>query len=167
MSSPDIGSEDFRWPEVHELRPAEAARLLDDVEREAALANKRAKRLTERKAQAKQIVLAVADVYELEAIRTTTSAGKAVQYTPYPFDVFSVDNDEAFREWAAAQSESYYDSSPKLREQIFMDEMRRRVQDGEPLPPGVKRWTDTRLSRSAVASGRAARRSMPAPGDDV
>lgn len=146
----DFASEDFQWPEVKDLRPAEAARLLDDIETASREANKRADILKARKAQAKQIALAVAEEYELSAIDTVTYGGQRVRYTPYSFDAFSVDNEEAFKEWAATQSESYYNAAPRLRDDIFRDEMRRRIQDGEPLPPGVRRWTDTRLSRTAV-----------------
>jgi hypothetical protein len=152
--SEDFSSEDFQWPEVKDLRPVDALRLLDDIEREARAANKRAEKLKQRKAQAKQIALAVMEEYEQEATKVTTSDGNKVVYSTYPFDVFSVDNEEAFREWAATQSESYFDPTPKLREQLFLDEMRRRVQDGEPLPPGVRRWTDMRLSRSAAPKGK-------------
>lgn len=152
MTENDPGSENYQWPEVKNLRPADAARLLDDIEDEARAANKRADILKSRRAQAKQIVLAVAEDYELTAIDTTTNGGQRVRYTPYPFDAFDVEtgNEEAFKAWAATQSESYYDSTPQLREGIFRDEMRRRMQDGEPLPPGVRHWTDTRLSRSAI-----------------
>lgn len=150
MSTNDPGSEDFQWPEVSELRPAEAARLLDDIEAQARMANKRADLLKKRKSQAKQIVLAVAEEYELDAIRTTTGSGAKVQYTPYPFDVFSVTDEEAFKAWAAEDAENYYEHKEKLREDIFLDAMRRRVQDKEPLPPGVTRWTDIRISRTGI-----------------
>lgn len=148
--SEDFADEDFQWPDISSMRPADAGRLLDDIEREAAAANKRADILKKRKAQAKQIVLAVVEDFEQESVDFRTAAGNKVRYTPYAFDVFSVDNREAFDEWAKTQSESYYDPTPKLREGVFLDEMRRRVQDGEPLPPGVKRYSDQRLSRTAA-----------------
>jgi hypothetical protein len=150
----DFSAEDFEWPQVKDLRPVDALRLLDDVEREARLANKRAETLKRRKAQAKQIALAVMEDYEQDSAKVTTHDGNKVLFSTYPFDVFSVDDEPAFKEWASTQSESYFDPTPTLREGIFLDEMRRRVQDGEPLPPGVKRWTDTRLSRSAAPKGR-------------
>lgn len=146
----DPGSEEFQWPEVSELRPAEAARLLDDIEREATLANKRADTLKKRKAQAKAIVLAVAEDYELESIDTTTAEGQRVKYTPYSFDVFSVTDEEAFKAWAGEDGENYYEQRERLRDDSFRDAMRRRLQDGEPLPPGVTRWTDPRISRTAI-----------------
>lgn len=148
--SKDFGSEEFEWPEVTELRPSDAARLLYDVESAAAAANKRADILRSRKNEAKQIALTVAEIYEQPDISAITDDGRKVRYTPYPFDVFSVDDPAAFKEWAVSQSESFYDETPRLREEIFRDEMRRRDQDGEPLPPGVRKWSDTRLSRSAA-----------------
>lgn len=154
MSTQDFGAEDFEWPDVSSLKPAEALRLLDDIEREAREANKRADVLKRRKAQAKQVALAVLEEFELDSAKTTVSSGQKVLYSTYDFDVFTVDDDEAFREWAETQSESYFDPTPKLRQQIFLDEMRRRAQDGEPLPPGVRKWSDTRLSRTSVQSGR-------------
>lgn len=149
----DFASEGFEWPDVKSLRPADALRLLDDIERQAREANKRADDLRRRKAQAKQIALAVMEDYEQESTRVTMHDGNKVNYSTYTFDVFSVDDAAAFRKWAETQSESYFDPTPKLRESVFLDEMRRRVQDGEPLPPGVKRWTDVRLSRTAAAKG--------------
>jgi hypothetical protein len=146
----DPGAEDFKWPEVKDLRPSDAVRLLDDIEAAGRAANKRADILKTRKAQAKQIALAVMEEYDQPDAAAITAGGQKVRYTPYPFDVFSVDDEEAFREWSENQSESYFDASPKLRQSIFLDEMRRRHQDGEPMPPGVRRWTDIRLSRSAL-----------------
>lgn len=148
----DPGSEDFQWPEVSKLRPADAGRLLDDIERMAREANARADLLKRRKAQAKQIAVAVLEEYELDALPFTNAEGRKVRYTPYDFDVFDVppENEAKFKAWADAQHESYYDSTPRRREGIFLEEMRRRLKDGEPMPPGVRRWTDTRLSRSAT-----------------
>lgn len=146
----DPGSEEFVWPEVKDLRPTDAGRLLDAIEREAAAANKRADLLKSRKAQAKALLGAVLEEYEQNGVRFTSATGKEVQYTPYDFDAFTVDNPEEFKPWAEMQSESYYDSTPKLRDAIFQAEMRRRLKDKEPLPPGVRRWTDVRYSRSAT-----------------
>jgi hypothetical protein len=148
-TKPDPADEDFQWPSVADLRPADAARLLDDIEQASLRANKRADLLKRRKQEGKALVTAVAEEYELDAIPFTNAQGKRVTYTPYEFDAFTVDDPEEFRLWAMTQNENYFDLSPKLRDGIFRDEMRRRVQDGEPLPPGVRRWTDTRLSRSA------------------
>jgi hypothetical protein len=148
----DPTDENFQWPSPDEIRPVDAGRLMDDIERESMAANKRAKMLTARKAQAKALVDAVLEINELDALPFTTSQGKRVTYTPYEFDAFTVDDYEAFEAWAETQHENYFDNSPKLREGIFRDEMRRRVADGEPLPPGVRRYSEQRLSRSARKS---------------
>jgi hypothetical protein len=70
-------------------------------------------------------------------------------------------DEAAFREWAADEAERYYDDTPRLREQVFLDEMRRREEDREPLPPGVTSWTDTKISRTTVAQRRTKRRGGP------
>ena len=150
----DPGAEDFVWPEVKDLKPAEAMKLLDEIEREATMANKRADRLKSRKATAKNIATTVLEIYGLDEAAFTNDEGKRIKYTPYPFDAFSLDNEEEFRKWAEGQHERYYDKEPKLREGVFRDEMRRRLADGEPLPPGVRRYTDVRLSRTAKAVGK-------------
>jgi hypothetical protein len=151
VPEPDFGAEEFQWPEVNQLRPAQAARLLDDIERQAAEANKRADRLKSRKAQAQQIVIAVADEYEEESVRFRSNTGRVVQYTPSVKQHFTIENEAEFKEWAGAQSENFYDPEPKLREGVFRDEMRRRMQDGEGLPPGVRKYDAIGLSRSSVA----------------
>jgi hypothetical protein len=145
---PDYAAEEFEWPEVSELRPADAARLLDDIEREATAANKRADRLKERKAQAKAIVGMVLEEYDQEDVTFRNQDGRKVRYTPYEFTAYRVNDDTAFREWAADEGERFYDE--RLRDGVFRDEMHRRYQDGEPLPPGVLRYTETRYSRSAI-----------------
>lgn len=151
----EFDSEDFVWPEVRDMRPVDAARLLDDIERAASAANKRAELLKKRKGQAKATLNTVLEIYEQDAVDFTNSDGKRVRYTPYDFDVFNVADEEAFREWAAGESERYYDDTPRLRQEVFLDEMRRRHQDGEALPPGVVKWTDQRLSRSASTKRKA------------
>jgi hypothetical protein len=155
VSDTDYASEDYQFPEFDALRPADAGRLMDDIEREAQAANRRADRLKSRKAQAKALLNQVLEEYEQDSVRFTNAEGRQVQYTPYPFDVFNVDDEDAFKEWAAGEAERYYDETPRLREDVFRDEMRRRVQDGEDLPPGVRRWTDTKLSRSSAVRRKA------------
>lgn len=133
-----------------ELDAAEALRLLDDVERAATEANARAKELAKAKSRAKTVAIQVYERLDLDVAGTTAADGTKLRYTPYEFKAYQVVDEEAFREWEAAQDESFYDPTPKLREAILRDECRRRVDDGEPLPPGVREYTETRLSRSAV-----------------
>lgn len=149
-TEPDSALERLEAAQPGELKPADALRLLDDVEREAREANKRAETLKSAKSKARVIATQVLEQYELDTARTTLADGSTVQYTPYEFRAYRVADEEAFRAWAEGQIENYYDPTPKLREGTLRDECRRRVDDGEPLPPGVVEYTETRLSRSAT-----------------
>lgn len=164
MTNVDLGAEEWDFPDLSGLDPAErpdaAAKLWDAIEREATAANKRAAILKSRKAMAKE--LAIRAVEESPYPSVTVDVGdRQVQITPYDWEVFSVKDEAAFKDWAAGEAENYYDDEPRLREGVFLDSMRRRSQDGEPLPPGVVRWVDTRISRTAVPKRRTKRRGGP------
>jgi hypothetical protein len=150
----DPGDPDFEFPDVKDLDPHEAAALWDRVEREAKEANKRAAILKDRKVQAKELALQAIEASPYTSVRIEGAEGREVQLTPYPWTVFRIVNEDAFREWAKKEAERYYDESPKLRESVFLEEMRRRDEDKEPLPPGVSSWTDTKISRTTVAQKR-------------
>jgi len=154
---PDYGAEDFEFPPVEDLDPSEAAQLWDRIERDAREANKRAARLKERKAVAKNLALQAIEASPYSSVRVEGAEGRDVQITPYSWTVFRVADEEAFREWAEGEAERYYDDSPRLRESVFLEEMRRREGDRESLPPGVTSWTDTKISRTTVAQRRRAR----------
>lgn len=155
-SIPDYGvpDDEFIWPDVAGLRVADAVRLLYDIEEQATVANARAERLKKRKATARVIIQQVLEREELESGRAKTRDGKTIQYTPSTRDVFHVTDEEAFKAWAEEDAERYYDDTPRLREGIFLDEMRRRLQDKEPLPPGVQHVPLPTINRTAVASKR-------------
>jgi hypothetical protein len=144
----DFASEEYVFPEVSELRPAAAGRLLDAIEREAALANRRADSLRSRKKQAKAILNAVLEEYEQEGVSFVNTEGRKVTYSERPFDAYDVVDEDAFKEWAGGQAETFYGEA--LREGVFRDHMRRMDQDGEPLPPGVRKYSETRYSRSSA-----------------
>jgi hypothetical protein len=160
----DYGAEDFEFPRVETLDPAEAATLWDQIERESREANKRAARLKERKALAKELALQAVEASPYSSVRIQGAEGRDVQITPYPWTVFRIVDEEAFREWAEGEAERYYDDSPRLRDGVFLDEMRRREEDREPLPPGVTSWTDTKISRTTVAQKR--RKAQGGPGTE-
>lgn len=157
MTAPDYGAEDYTFPDLEGLDPNEAAKIWDAIEREAAEANRRAKRLKDRKARAKELTLQAIESSPYTSIRIPGAEGRDVQLTPYPWTVFTVIDEVAFREWAGKESERYYDDTPRLREDVFRSEMRRREQDRESLPPGVTSWTDTKISRTAVAQRKKKR----------
>lgn len=139
------------------MEVADAFELLDEIEHQAQLANKRADTLKERKAQAKKIALDVLDIKRQKGARIEGHEGRDVQYTPYDFDVFNVVDHEAFGEWAETADESFYDTNPRLRGEVFQGAMRQLHQDKQPLPPGVQRYSEVRLSRTAVAQRRKTR----------
>lgn len=153
---PDYGvpDEEWEWPEVATLRVADAVRLLYDIETQASAANARAERLKARKATMRVILTQVLEREELGTGRAKVRTGREIQYTPSTRDVFQVVDEEAFQEWMGSQRERFYDPEPRLREGVFLDTMRNRLQNGQELPPGVKRVTLPTLNRTAVASKR-------------
>lgn len=147
--TPDLGGEDWEFPDASELSIPEVIRLWYDLDKTATEANKRAARLKERRAAVKDLAIKVVEASGQTSGSAEVEDGREVQITPYPWEIFAITNEAAFKEWAGAEAEAYYDTEPKLREGLFQDSMRRRSQDREPLPPGVKRWEDIRISRTA------------------
>lgn len=75
-----------------------------------------------------------------EATDTESITVSGAKYTPYTKSRAYVDNPEEFIEWAK-------DNDPSLiqvveRKQLLTNEVRRRIDDGEAPPPGVK-WVAT------------------------
>lgn len=161
MTSVDLGAEEWDFPDPSDLTVPDAARLWYDLDQAATEANKRAARLKQRRAAVKELALQVLDASGQTSARVEVDEDRELQITPYDWEVFSVKDEAAFKDWAAGEAENYYDDEPRLREGVFLDSMRRRSQDGEPLPPGVVRWVDTRISRTAVPKRRTKRRGGP------
>lgn len=161
MTDIDFTDPDWEFPDASEMTPDEAAALWDKIERASAAANKVAKRLKERKATAKDLALKVVEASPYTSVRIEGAEGREVQITPYPWTIHQVVDESEFKLWAMGEAERYYDATPRLREDVFRDEMRRREADGEPLPPGVKSWTDTKISRTTVPQRRQPRRGGP------
>jgi Arc/MetJ family transcription regulator len=159
VSDVDLGGEDFEFPALEELDIPSVARLWYDLDQAATAANKRAARLKERRAAVKDLAIEVVRASGQTGGSAEVGDGREVQITPYAWEVFQIVNEEQFKEWAAGEVENYYDSTPRLRESIFLDHMRKLSQDRAPLPPGVKRWEDIRISRTAKP-----RRRLPAQG---
>lgn len=157
----DYSSEDWEFPDASDMDPADAAKLWDEIERQAREANKRAKKLAERKATAKELSIQTLEASPYTSVRIEGVEGREVQVTPYPWTIHTIKDEVAFKEWCAGEAERYYDATPKLREDVFRDEMRRREADGEPLPPGVTSWTDTKISRTTVPQRRVPRQGGP------
>jgi hypothetical protein len=160
MTDTDYAAADWEFPDVSDVEPDEAAALWDEIERQAREANKKAKILAERKAAAKELAIkSIENHPRITSVRIMGAEGREVQITPYPWVIHTIKDEAAFKKWTAGEAERYYDATPKLREDVFRDEMRRREADGEPLPPGVVSWTDQKISRTT-----SPRRNVGGPG---
>lgn len=152
MSNIDYAAEDWEFPDASDMEPHEAAALWDEIERQARATNRRKKLLDARKAAAKELALKAIEASPHKRVTIEGAEGRDVTMTPYPWTIHTIKDEEAFKEWAAGEAERYYDSTPRLREDVFRDEMRRREADKEPLPPGVVSWTDFKISRTTAPS---------------
>lgn len=161
----DLGAADWEFPDPSEMSAEEAAQVWDTIERQAREANRRAEALKNRKRTAREVTLALVEASPFSSVRVPVMGGREVNLTPYDFDEYSIKNEAAFKEWASGRlaahypgietpAENYYDDTPRLREDILKSEMRRRTQDHEPLPPGVIRYTITKISRTTAARRR-------------
>jgi hypothetical protein len=151
---PDLGAEDYEFPSLDDLDPVKAGQLWSAIEMEAAEANRRAARLKERKQVAKALTIAAIDASGQTGARVPLPNGREVNLTPYTQDHYSVKDQAEFEDWAKDQAERFWDETPRFREGVFQDHMRGLEQRGEPLPPGVVRWRDTKISRTAVPQRR-------------
>lgn len=158
----DLGGEDWEFPDASELDIPAVIKLWYDLDTTATEANKRAARLKERRAAVKDLAIKVVEASGQTGGSAEVGNGREVQITPYPWEVFAITDEAAFKDWAADNAEDFYDSTPKLREGLFQDTMRRMSQDGQPIPPGVKRWEDIRISRTAKPMRRLPKREAPA-----
>lgn len=150
MAKEPIEDPDFQLPNFESTRPVDAMRLYDEYAREATAANKAAEKATSRKSKAKAFALQVLENYEEESVKVKLDSGKKALFSTYEFRAYRVVDEEAFSAWAEKQDESYYDETPRLRDQVLLDECRRRFDDQEGLPPGVQEYTETRISKNAA-----------------
>lgn len=70
-----------------------------------------------------------------EPIDAITAGG--TNFSPYEDDVIYVDDAKAFEEWALANEPTLLQDAREARKQQLNQEVRRREDDGLPLPPGV------------------------------
>lgn len=158
MSEPKPGDECYRLPDARELNPPQVIKLWHEIERDAREANKRKDRLKDLKAAMQGLALQVVEQSGQTSARAEVEPGRELQITPYDWEVFDIVDRAAFDEWATQHAdeggEQFYDSTPRLRESIFLDAMRLLSQNHQPLPPGVRRYTEPRVSKTAVPSKR-------------
>lgn len=94
-----------------------------------------------RKREAQQKLLRVLEEEELDSVK---AAGQLASQYDIHFAV--IQDKDAFREWAEQEDEVYFEAEPRIREDELNREVRRRLEDKEPLPPGVGFYTDHRIS---------------------
>lgn len=159
---PQPGDEGYQLPDARDLTPPEVIRLWHEIEADAREANKRKDRLKDLKAAIQPLAITVVEESGQTSARAEVENGRELQITPYDWEVFDVIDQKAFDEWRkqyeAEGGEHFYDSSPRLRESIFLEAMRLRSQDHKPLPPGVRRYSEVRISKTAVPQRRKRKR---------
>lgn len=135
----DIEEEDTRSPEeeAEDWKPADAARATWVAEQAVGEANRAVEAARKAKKRAMAITLAVLEQYELDGVPTTLADGRRINYYTELFRTYNIADEGRFSAWEAEQDESYYTTKRVLREDIFLDECRRRHDDDEELPPGV------------------------------
>lgn len=138
--------------EVEELRPADAMRSVEEAEAAVSEATAALEQARKQKKRAHAVALAVLEAYELDSAKSKVT--KRLFYTE-EFRDFQIKDEGKFRAWEAEQDENYFETQTKLREQIFKDEMRRRDDDREPLPPGVVKVSFPKLKQKADQKKRS------------
>lgn len=149
----DFGAPEWEFPDFGTMKPGDVARMLYELEAQLAETSARHDRLTKRKAAFRLQVAELAGELGLQSLPAIVDDGaRKVQYTPDFKDHYSIENQEEFDAWMAetGQRERYFERPVTLRQRVFEDDMRRRHKDGEPLPPGVKRYTELKLGKSSA-----------------
>lgn len=131
------------------MKLIEALRDYDEKVKAAAAVNKAKKEADSAKAKAKAIVLAKLEEEELDGAPATID-GKKVRFSKYEMAFAKLEDREAFAAWAAEEDgEAYFEPESRPREDLLNALVRQKLDDGEPLPPGLGLYFDTRLSRRA------------------
>ena len=154
MADIDITDEDTAPPEVDAAEAAQytvggALRALDEAESATSRANKAVEQARKAKKRAEALVLAVYEHQETTTGKLTRDDGRKVLFYTEQFRTFNIKDETKFRAWEAEQDENYFEQKTALREQIFLDEMRRLDDDKQPLPPGVVKVSFPKLKRKA------------------
>lgn len=85
------------------------------------------------------------ELYEhMEEEETESITVDGTRFTPYTKSRAYVDDPDAFIEWARENDPSLIQVTE--RKQLVTNEVRRRIDDGEPTPPGVKFVTTPNIS---------------------
>lgn len=121
----------------------------DVVTRIAATVNRVKKRTDAAKNEAKALVILTLEEEELDGAPVTID-GQKLHFAKYEFRAANIIDREAFAEWAASEDgESYFESEPRVRQELLNALVTQCDDDGAPLPPGLDIYRETRLSRTA------------------
>jgi hypothetical protein len=131
------------------VRLIDALREYDAATRESARVNKLKKDADAAKNKAKAIVVAKLEEEELDGAPATID-GTKVRFSKYELPWAVLQDREEFAAWAAENDpESYFEAEARVRQDLLNALVRQRLDDGEPLPPGLGVSLETKLSRRA------------------
>lgn len=109
-----------------------------------ARANKRAKEIAEEVREAKEEVERLLGERGQDGVKVGGSVVSTYQKTHY----YVVEAERAaFEKWAADQDEEYLEPNRRVRGDTLNSNMQQMVEDGQPLPPGVSKYTETKVSK--------------------
>lgn len=137
------------------LAPPPTERLRDVLEyydlatRLAASVNKLKAEADGLKRGAKGLAIAKLEDEELDGAPVTID-GQRVVFSKYEFHAGNITDREAFEAWAREEDgEAYFEPEARVRGELVNALVKQRLDDKEPLPPGVALYSETRLSRTA------------------
>jgi hypothetical protein len=120
----------------------------DATARLSATCNKIKDAATRHKDAAKWALIRKQDHEELPSI-SIDKDGERVTYTKYEFPHPKIEDENALREWAVNDDgEALFEPQVRLRKDQLAAAVRRHIADGEPLPPGLSVFLETKISRS-------------------
>jgi hypothetical protein len=101
---------------------------------------------------------AVIDKFEHEELEgaPTLIDGTHVTFKKYEHPHPHIENEEALRAWAEEEdTEAFFEPDRRFRKEVLSGFVKRHEDDGEPLPPGLGIYRETKLSRT-TKSGKEA-----------
>jgi len=122
----------------------EAVKHWDKLTAKRAKANREAKLISAETAEAKQEVDRLLGERGHEGVRVGGSVVSVYEKTHY---YVREDGREAFERWAKKQDEQYLEPVQRVREETLNSNMQMLEEDGQPLPPGVSKYTERKISK--------------------
>lgn len=128
---------------------AEAVQRYNAAALKARSINEQKKKADKEKREAYETAIQELEAAELDGV-TATIDGQKVGFSKYEIVFAHLQNAEEFKAWAAQEDgEAYFEPEARVRQDLLNALVRQRIDDGEPLPPGVGVYVETRLSRTA------------------